>query len=353
MPIISTDKKITAFPRIKIIACIGIILLHTLFASNVYFEKEMTQTDTLITKSIENLLMWAVPCFLMVTGALLLDPGREISLKKLYGKYVRRMVLALVIFTFLFCVLDILMEGKALTVKSVIPAWLHQLFTSESWAHMWYLYMMIGIYVLLPFYKVIVKNCSNKMLVYLCIVYAIFISVLPITEIFGAESGFYISTTVIYPLYLFLGYILHKNPIGKGAGWILFLGCTVTLAVLTVFRYTYGDLVSFDLDAFDKLFGYSSILVIIQSIGVFMIMDGDKRENGHKVLFGIDGCVFGIYLIHMIFVKYLMSYKGFDPYKLGTEKMLIAFGGMVITFFFLSLVVTWALRKIPKVNFVL
>ena len=80
----------------------------------------MSTADFAVTKTCENLLMWAVPCFLMVSGALLLNPAKEIPLKKLFGKYIKRMFLALLIFTFIFQLFDILMTGQPLTFHNVI-----------------------------------------------------------------------------------------------------------------------------------------------------------------------------------------------------------------------------------------
>ena len=77
-------KTIDQFSWMRIIACFAIILLHSLFASNVYFEETITKGELLWSTTAENLLMWAVPCFLMVTGVLLLDPEKDIPAGKIF-----------------------------------------------------------------------------------------------------------------------------------------------------------------------------------------------------------------------------------------------------------------------------
>lgn len=73
---------INSFSYMRIAACFSIIILHMLFASTVYFEDVMSSGDALFERVAEHLLMWGVPLFLMISGALLLDPEKELTAKK-------------------------------------------------------------------------------------------------------------------------------------------------------------------------------------------------------------------------------------------------------------------------------
>lgn len=59
-----------------------------------------------------NNLMWAVPCFFMVSGALLLDRRREMPYKKLFTKYIGKMLLVILIFTLIYSISDMLLNGQ-------------------------------------------------------------------------------------------------------------------------------------------------------------------------------------------------------------------------------------------------
>ena len=168
------SRNIDQFIYIRVIACAAIVLLHTLFASNIYFEDTITYGQLHITETIEHMLMWAVPCFLMVTGALLLQPSRIIGTKKLFGKYIRRMALALIVFTFLFQLLDYI-KGEE---TSLFGGWILNLVQGYSWPHMWYLYLMLGIYLMIPFYKMIADRASNEQLWQLTATLVVFISMI-------------------------------------------------------------------------------------------------------------------------------------------------------------------------------
>lgn len=79
--------------RLKALACLSIIIFHgsymaTAFAVKQGADGQRVQDTELMTvlMSVRNLFMWAVPVFVMVMGALLLDEKRSIPLKKLFGK---------------------------------------------------------------------------------------------------------------------------------------------------------------------------------------------------------------------------------------------------------------------------
>ena len=189
------QSTIKSFPYIRVIACFAIVILHTLFASVVYYEKSMTDTQFLIESVFQNLLMWAVPCFLMITGALLLNPEKEVSWKKI-GKYIFRVALALVFFTLLFEVIDHIFGTKG----NIFTNWLYKLYTGQSWAHMWYLYLLIGLYLMVPFYKMITKNASLNQIGILILIIVFFVSVLPLVDnVTKLQTSFYIPTSIIYP----------------------------------------------------------------------------------------------------------------------------------------------------------
>ena len=335
-------SRIDSFAYIRVIACAGVILLHTLFAATVYFKDSISEGELLWSRIPQNLLMWCVPLFLMVTGSLLLNPGREMTIGKIYGKYLKRILLTLVIFTFIFQVIDVIAGEET----NLIGGYLAKLFIGEKnpeevhiWAHMWYFYMMTGLYLMMPFYRMITKAAGKNELMVLILLLLIFVSVVPMTGFFGVTAGWYLPTSIIYPLYLFLGYWLFNNDIGKEAAVVLAAGCSLILAVITYFQVTNQD-PSIDFSVF---FGYSSIIVVGQAAGNFSLLKNIRKPAG-AFLRSLDECSFGIYVIHMIFVRLTMKWLGFDPYSYGPAMFIL----MVIGFFFVSYAITWVLRKIPK-----
>lgn len=346
-PRISSTDRDARLSLVRVAACVGILVLHTVFAADEYFAEVISGADHFVSRIAENNMMWAVPCFLMVTGALQLDPGRRLTLKKLYGKYILRILIALAACCLIFRIFDMIMDGEAFTAGGILMAF-QELVTARCWGHLWYLYLLIGLYILMPFYRMVADRASDRELRYLALAYIAFVSVIPMIESFGLHIGFYISESVIYPLYLFLGYMIHagRDGIPARAGALLLLAGTAAIVIMDVMRLGYGAQIP------EALFGYASPAVIAQSAGVFAVLCKGRLpgERAAACLDQIDRCSFGIYLIHMIFVRSLFRYIQWNPYGHAPG---LALPAAILGIGAVSFVIVWVLRRIPAVRKVL
>lgn len=342
------QTSINQFSVMRILGCVSIVLLHSLFASKVYFVNEMSSWDSAFELYAEHLLMWGVPLFLMITGALLLDSSRELPLNKLLFKYVRRILIALIIFTFLFQSLEFFMEGageKEGIVKFILIGGLENLIFAKSWAHLWYLYMIIGLYLWMPMFKGFVSGCKTgdeKNIRYLIIIMLIFTSIVPsLNKIFG-NVGFGIPVETVYPLYLFLGYYLFNFRPKMITGITLFLVTTVCIILVTPHQMGGGSGVDF----FKSLTEYSSVLIVGQTAGIFIIFNSISIKFS-SIVHAVDDCTFGIYLMHMIGIRLIMKWSGINPYEYGWW----FFFAIAVVLFIVFGAFTYIIKSIPKMDF--
>lgn len=334
--------RVDSFCYIRAIACIAIVVLHTVFSANLLFEKGLNPVENTASRVAANCMMWAVPCFVMVTGALLLQAGRRISYRKLFSKYILRIAVLLVICCLVFRLFDMGMDGGTITVNGFFQGF-EELFTGKSWSHLWYLYLLIGLYLLLPFYRMVAGHSSKNDIKYLLAIYVVFLSLLPLLKMWGVNCGFYIHVLTIYPFYLFCGYAIHEGllKIPAWLAWLAFSAGTGAIVLFTILRWHYGAA------SMEMLWGYSSIFVILQAVGFFALLDrckGTLLPLLKKVLLKIDACSLGIYLIHMLFVRLVLRYWGFNPYTHGG---ILAFIALVVAIFAVSYAIIWVLKKVP------
>lgn len=115
-------------------------------------------------------LAWAsfshagVPLFLMASGALLLDPARDLSLKKLYTRNFLRLLTALLFWASCCQVLQLALDGDL-----TLPALVHGakkvlLFRHEG--PLYYLHIMLLVYAFLPCTRLIVRHGTRQELEY-------------------------------------------------------------------------------------------------------------------------------------------------------------------------------------------
>ena len=337
-----SQHQIVGFNYLRVAACIAIIVLHATYACGYQFQNSISLFNYSAISAVTNCMMWAVPCFIMITGALLLDPSREISIKKIYRKYLLRVFRALVIFVMVYRFFDMMISPSGITGRGVIQG-IAQIFTGTSWKPLWYLYMLIGLYLLLPIYRKIAQACSELELKYFLGIYFIFLSIFPVLSGFGIYINFTIHIASIYPFYLFLGYAIRKQLIKLNQKMcvLLVVVCTILIVSFTSLRWINN------IKSLTALWTYSSPVVIVASCAVFNIFLNIKNKAPdalHRFLLEFDSCSFGIYLIHIIFIKAFTQVLGFNPYIYGAA----GFVGLIFIVLILSFVCTWILLKIAK-----
>lgn len=364
-------KKILYLSYLRAVACIAIVILHTVDVAVILYQGQISNGERIASLSVVYCMMWAVPCFVMVTGALLLNENRVISIKDIFSKYILRIAIALVSFSLIFALFDMLMDKEGFGVSFFTKGFFNAL-TGNGWAHMWYLYLLIGLYLLMIAYRAVASHISDSEYRYLLIIYVVFLSLLPLLQMWNMRVGFYIHVSTIYPFYLFAGYAIaeSKLKIGKKICFLLILIGLAGMITFTVLSTKIEKI------TYSNLLGYSSIFVLLLAIGIFALMkeffdkndfdfleEGTKEANSTrnassqvsnkpcfvgKVFLEIDRCSFGIYLIHMVFIRLVLRYWHVNPYT--SHLTILVFAGLVLGIMIASYGITCLLKLIPGVK---
>ena len=138
---------------LRALGAVAIVLLHAVRSVELVDELEAT-VPALVraeTLGVAILSRWAVPVFLMMSGALMLDPAREMPPRKL-ARHIWRIVFVLATFGFAFCVMEVAYDAKTVDARVLVVAFAN-LLRGHSWDHLWYLYATLGLYALTPFLR--------------------------------------------------------------------------------------------------------------------------------------------------------------------------------------------------------
>lgn len=293
------------FSLMRAVSCLAVVILHTFHTANAMHLVPENQTSFAL--AVKAVMVFAVPCFVMVTGALLLSPERSFTLKKLFGRYISRTVIVLIVFTVFFALSDYFFSGTGSAAASLasVPG---KLWTDGSWSHMWYLYTLIGLYLLMPAFRKVAAYSDGSEMRYLLLIGTVFLTVLPVIDIItGMKTGFRIAVTSVYPLFLFAGYASDRGilKIRKSAAAVLLLVSTAAIAMIAVWQTA-------DVSGILKelLSGYDTPLVLFQSLSVFVLLAGIKPGKVSRLVCSADSCSFGIYLIHLFWLRLILVRLG-------------------------------------------
>ena len=315
----------------------AIVLLHSVNGARVYHVDTISAGESVAAYTVCSVLMWAVPCFLMVSGALLLDPAKEITWGKIFKKYIRRVFVALVIFTAIFTFIRHDPQGGTGLV--------YEFFTGLAFNHcmsyLWYLYLMIAIYLMLPLLRKAAAAMNDTGLWLLSAALVIISIVLYIsinsagelsTALIGIGSSIQLLTGCT--AYVFIGRLIYLKRFDARLCAVLLVITTAGLAIAT---YKMGQVVGDP--SFISI--YCSPLVVIQASSIYSLLLGIRPEAGAFIK-SADKCSFGIYLVHMIFVRLSMCELGLNPFDYGPFGFIL----MSAVFFFAAYAVTWIVKKI-------
>ena len=277
---------------------------------------------------------WAVPVFFMITGALLLNPRRNIKYKECIGKYCKRIFLVLMFFAVPFAALIQLSNGVrdlSLIWKSVIA-----IFIGQSFAHLWYLYALIGIYLLIPILKAFVENSDKHELTYTLGVMFLFNFIVPTMErITNASIAFLIP--IGYSIfYVLAGYYLMYYVKVKGEAWI-----NIVIGVISVMLiiFSYMDFIPKEWTYYDNP------LIAVEAWLIFIAFKNIKERDNIVKIWKLDRLCFGVYLIHPIFIHFTYRFLKITPFSVENGYIITTIGFWIM-FTIISFIGSMLLNKI-------
>lgn len=279
----------------------------------------------------------SVPSFFMISGALLL--GREEPIRKNWQRLLRFCVV-LVFWSLVYYVHNVFYMGT--------PVDLAKVFYVPTEPHLWYLYAMIPIYLVLPFFQVMCRGMDKALVKAFLGIGTIAAIVMYVMSFFHAELYYDVPIfgDRIYAYYFFLGYFLmkYKDTIWLHTGTLLavFLGSNAANIILTgAVTYRKGD-------HMERYLEYGCPLVMLSAAAFFLLMlrlgNGEVklRERTRKLIDTWCACSFGIYLIHILFLDSFKKYV--KAYEVSTW---LAVPALTAGLLLLSFGCIYLVRKVP------
>ena len=216
--------------------------------------------------------------------------------------------------------------------------------------HFWYIYMMIGVYFLIPFLRRITENKTlMEVFIFLFLAFEFLTNYGPVLPVIGTtinEVLGYVSFhfALGYTGYFVAGYYLYKFSVSKRLEIILYI-----LGI--IFLFGTGGLCSFislnDLIGFN-ITSYLLPNVAIESFAIYTFFVKRVSKWNFKpfvkyVIEKISSYSSGIYYVHALSLV-LIEYCGFSPIILSPFIMVPI---MLLLVAIISGIMVWLIRKIP------
>ena len=350
---------------LRAIAIFSVVVIHV--AANNWYSTEVTSLEWQAFNVYDSLVRWSVPMFVMISGALFLDPNRAVPIRKLYRKNVVRIVVAFIVWSLAY-VLFGLYVTESIHTKSQIFSHL-----VKGEYHLWFLWMIVGLYIVTPILRRVTSSPkATRYFVIVALVFSFCIptieelasSLLPLLGIDQLSKAFDIMTkaygqmrfhlTLSFVAYFVLGYYLSQKSYSKGQrGAIYALGIAGF-----AFIVLYSRFIAMQTGEAYGFYDWMLLPVMLEAVAIFVL----ARQADEKRIARIKGAdeslamravrfvsvrSFGVYLVHIMVLRLFMMLTPLNPVAINP---LLSVPIIAIIVFAISLAISALLHRIPVVG---
>ncbi|OPY84232.1 MAG: Inner membrane protein YiaH [Syntrophus sp. PtaU1.Bin208] len=322
---------------LRVAGSFAVVVLHV-SARVVITSPDVHSSAWWVGNLFDSLNRWSVPLFVMVSGALLLSRNAEVDIFSFYRRRATKLLPPLIFWTGFYLLIQYL-SGHTLTPNAVVKS----IITGSPFSHLWYLYMISGLYLITPFLRHIVTASSTRELrIFIVGTFTIAAIESGYSSFWGGLSTTFLSSFLPYIAYFVTGYYLYT--LSDRTSRINDL----LVAVIGGFLLASGTGGLFTLlgpKSWDVMYSYLNPIVIVMSLCVFRIGLNSQMLSSTmpKFLGRVAPITLGIYVIHPFFLIALGRF-GLTPFF---HHPIIGIPLISLTVFILSAISSRILATIP------
>ena len=341
------NKRVLYFDLLNISACFAVICLHHNGIVH-EFSNSRVWKESLV---IEVLFYWAVPIFLMLSGANLMSYRKRYNTIEFLKKRIKKVFIPWIFWSIVVLIYKQIRGEYQLsnfTFKEIVNAILNCKMESIYW----FFPVIISIYLFMPFLSVLVEQQYRKSLWYIVISGLVINATIPlICTLAGIEWNTNISIPLNgYSLFVVLGYLLSTENIEKNYRMGIYacgiIGLIVRYAGIYVLSIKTGE-------KNPVFFNYGHIYSYALAIAVFVLFKYIKWEKMivffskvlklpyQNIVMCMSSASLGIYLIHKLVMSVELNAIG------GDRSILIWRIFFPFITYFICLIIVLLLKKIP------
>jgi surface polysaccharide O-acyltransferase-like enzyme len=320
----------------RVIAIFGVILIHSC-GKNFYQFGKIPMIDWQAANFLDSLVRASVPLFVMLSGSLILKPN--VAPAKL-GELVRRIFKVLIpLLTWNCAYLLYLSHHSAQPVK-----WASMLVQPPVY-HLWFVYMIIGLYLLLPVFQAVLSMINDRvdLQVYL-LLFWLLVTCVPIHEPLPLLNLLQQTSLFAYGGYFVLGGVIASRRSKSGSSLIWFVAYLIGVAI--TFYQTY-DLSIKNNAPVEVAYNYFSLNVVVASVAAFVLLMRVRVDGRYaKVFQWVGDRSFFVFFVHVLVLERVASSGFIEAVALSVPAVVVILATAVATFF-ISLLIAAILRIFP------
>ncbi|MGI2327678.1 acyltransferase [Planococcus sp. YIM B11945] len=333
-------KRYDYMDWLRVLSIFAVVGIHV--SSKIINSAPPTEWAWQYAHVINSALRWCVPIFFMLSGALLLTRRPADSIWDFLKKRLTKAFIPLLFWSCIYIAYRVFEQGHSYTLWEMVKL----ILSEDVYYHLWFLYTIIGLYVMAPFLQILVHNINQKAFLYFLGFWFLFSGVFPFfPKFFEFEMAFTAGLFEPYIGYFMLGAYLMRYPISKKR-----LPLLAALAAIGYVVTWYGTLYVTEQEGkFDDFFYehfYPNNVVI--SLFIFVLFQHlAPRIKSSPLITRLSTATLGIYVIHPLVQIYLNKLFEFNERAINPA---IGVPLAWVVIYFVSFGIILVLQKIPVVK---
>lgn len=344
-------NKRNAIP-VDLIRTVAIGLVVLLHASNEALQASSVPLPYWWTAIVyKSLALSCVPLFVMLSGALLLQPEKlDEPIRVFLKKRLSRIGLAFVFWNMVYLAWGFYITNVPVTLNNVVQGIVKDLFTG-AWYQFWFIYLIIGLYLITPILRVIISQGNPRITRYLIAIWFAGVAIIPLIQ-FGLG---YTLDAGVFVIGGFIGYFVMGDYLKKiTLQSALLYGLLIASFVGTLFGVWLMTYPLSNLAQNNYFLGYLTVNVIVGSVALFLILlkfkpdwPGTNHPANRQVVQAISKNTLPIFLFHVIILETLE--RGLLGFKISftTLNPIIEIPLLAALTFFITLGLVLLMRRVP------
>ncbi len=293
-------KPLVHLDILRIYAAFCVILLHVI--SPLHGNLSLYGTPLWHTVNVLNAFArTGVPIFLMLTGCLLLPSPAVAEFGRFYRRRLSRILIPFFIWDLLYYAAGCLSSGRPILLRG----FLDELLVRGSAYHLWYVYTLAGIYLLLPFLSRALSGCTNRQIFWLALLAAFPGAIRPLINL-TTPLAIHLFDPLLegYLGYVILGYWLSRIPLNRLTAWAIPVCGLGGLAMGVLFNFFRSSPEGLDL-YFNGGYNLNHYLL---AAAIFLAARHLRLPDVPRlwaILHRISGLTYTVYLAHVMVLELL------------------------------------------------